>query len=980
MWVLESVPHRAHGATDYALDDGYYFKRWGGCRVPSGDMGLSASAANQQMKPKARTKLFSAIAACSVLFLAGQASAQNLYWDSNGTTAGFGNTTGNWGTDNFWNTDITGGAGTFSIATSDSTTANFGTASANYANSAVAIDAGGVTVNSIVYGSGQTSAITLGTAGNILTLAGATPTITVGNALASAAQTISSNLSGSAGLTKAGSGTLFLSGTNDYSGGTNVTTGILSFRNTGSKSSGSGTHAFSSGTALGLGVAASGSFFTATDVTNAFNGTMTGNLSNVSVATDTSIGIDTSSAAFTYSADIGAVTRGLVKLGSNNLTLSGNNAYTGRTILAGGSVVVTSFGNTGASSPLGSNSTIEFRSGGNLTFSGDTVQSSDKTFDIAQADATFRADGTGIGAITLTAAISPTSATNKTLNLFGGNANDNTISGSISNGAGGALSLAKNLAGTWVLSGNNTYTGTTSVSAGRLIVGHANALGSTAGATTVSNNATLGLRGGITTAAEPLTLTAGTAGTAMLRNFSGTNTWSGSITSNTATSSNVSRIGSDAGKLTLAGTVNITGVAHQLVLQGDGDIDITGQITGVGIVSSATSGTGVRKLANDASDYTGQTRVNGSTLAFTSIANVGSSSSLGKPANATDGTINLGFDTNDATLRYVGTAPGGHTSDRVVRLNYGNTTTTANYTIEANGTGPLVLSSGVTAAAGSKTLTLSGTSSAANSIGVIANGASGAISLNKSGAGTWVLTGANTYTGATNVSDGTLRVSGGGSINSTSSINVAAGARFANNSSVALALAPTLNGNGTGSRAVYGGTGTLNAALTLDNVGDVLSPGNSPGIMTFGVNQSWGSYSYDWELNDWNTKVAGTNIDQISITGSLTLSGATPGSYILNVLSLTGGDVTGNVPNFSDVNNSWTILTTTTGISGFSADYWTINAAGFTSSPTATGSWNVAQSGNDLVLNYVAVPEPGAIVLAGVGVVAVAWAARRRRL
>lgn len=897
------------------------------------------------MKSKRFRSLLLCASSASLLF-SHSAKAAEYWWDSNTTNAGFGNTTGTWGSSAFWNDNSSGGSGTFTTATTSSDTVNFGNASANYSNSAVGVALAGVTVNSIVYGAGQTTSINLGTAGNSITLAGTTPTITVNNT--TVAQTISSNLLGSGGLIKAGNGNLFLSGTNTYSGGTTVSAGILSFRNTGSKSSGSGTHAFSSGTTLGLGVATTGSFFTATDVTNAFNGSMTGNLSNVSVAADTNIGIDTSNGAFIYATDIGSVTRGLVKLGTNNLTLSGNNAYTGRTILTGGSVIVTSFGNTGdSSSPLGTNSTVEFRTGGNLTFQGATVQSSDKTFDIARADATFRADGTGVGAITLTANINPTSTVNKTLKLFGGNTNDNTVSGNILNGAGGVLALEKNNTGTWVLSGNNTFTGSTSVSAGVLIIGHANALGSTTGATTVSNGATLGFRGGISTAAEAITLTPGTSGTAMLRNFSGNNTWSGTITSNTATATNVSRIGSDAGKLTLGGTVSITGSAHQLVLQGDGNIEITGQITGVGIVSSATNGVGVRKLANDTSNYTGQTRVNGGTLEFTSIANVGATaSSLGAPLLA-DSVINLGFDTTDATMRYVGTATDGHTSDRVVRLNYTGTTT-SNYAIQANGTGPLVLTSGVTAANGSKTLTLSGTSTAANSIGVIANGGSGVISVTKSGAGTWVLTGTNTYTGATTVSEGKFLINGSTATGSTVGVSA---------------------------DATLGGTGTIGGAV---NVTGSLSPGASIETLATGTLSFANSSTLVHELN--SSVSANVGSDLLKVTGDLNLTGTVGINFSDIALTDVAFD-NGTVFSLINYTGAWNNGLFTLGGNEladeeqftFGLNTWRI------SYNDAIGGLNYTSEyagGTDSFVNITVVPEPRAALLGSLGLLAIL---RRRR-
>lgn len=75
-----------------------------------------------------------------------------------------------------------------------------------------------------------------------------------------------------------------------------------------------------------------------------------------------------------------------------------------------------------------------------------------------------------------------------------------------------------------------------------------------------------------------------------------------------------------------------------------------------------------------------------------------------------------------------------------------------------NATSALTVVNGVSfGVAGANTLTLAGTSTATNTIsGVVANG-SGTLALSKSGTGTWVLSGANTFTGGTTVSAGTLR-------------------------------------------------------------------------------------------------------------------------------------------------------------------------------------------------------------------------------
>ena len=62
---------------------------------------------------------------------------------------------------------------------------------------------------------------------NTLTLAGTTPTVTVSNLAAGKSVTISAEVDGTAGLAKAGAGTLVLSGTNNFTGTTTVSGGTL---------------------------------------------------------------------------------------------------------------------------------------------------------------------------------------------------------------------------------------------------------------------------------------------------------------------------------------------------------------------------------------------------------------------------------------------------------------------------------------------------------------------------------------------------------------------------------------------------------------------------------------------------------------------------------------------------------------------------------------------------------------------------------
>ncbi|NCW75122.1 MAG: hypothetical protein EBW06_11315, partial [Gammaproteobacteria bacterium] len=131
-----------------------------------------------------------------------------------------------------------------------------------------------------------------------------------------------------------------------------------------------------------------------------------------------------------------------------------------------------------------------------------------------------------------------------------------TVSGVIQDdGAGGSsFGITKNGIGKLILSGANTYDGTTAIAEGSLRASHNTALGNTTGNTTVASGAALELIGGITIASgEDLTLIGtGEDSTGALRNISGNNTYNGNITLSTS----AVRINSDSGTLNIGGTIS----------------------------------------------------------------------------------------------------------------------------------------------------------------------------------------------------------------------------------------------------------------------------------------------------------------------------------------------------------------------------------------------------------------------------------------
>jgi fibronectin-binding autotransporter adhesin len=152
-------------------------------------------------------------------------------------------------------------------------------------------------------------------------------------------------------LVKTGSGTQILSGQNTYSGNTGISGGVLEFAQT-SAMPGTGSVNVAAGATLAAGIGGSGGFTTASTATQGSIGGLLAGLGSqgtsvIAWSPSANLGIDTTNAAggATYGGtitNIGANMLGLDKLGGNMLTLNGANSYSGTTTVSGGTLLVLS--------------------------------------------------------------------------------------------------------------------------------------------------------------------------------------------------------------------------------------------------------------------------------------------------------------------------------------------------------------------------------------------------------------------------------------------------------------------------------------------------------------------------------------------------------------------------------------------------------------------------------------------------------------
>ena len=489
------------------------------------------------------------------------------------------------------------------------------------------------------------------------------------------------------------------------------------------------------------------------------------------------------------------------------------------------------------------------------------------------AGLTFNNGGSGValtelGTIQDTVSTPVTLADNLTVNVGG----QLSISGPISE-SGGSRSLTKSGLGYLTLGGNNTYTGDTTVT-GRLTVAANNALGTTDGATIVSTGGQVRINNLVTVSGERLTLsgTGESTSEGALRIASGTATWGGIVTlaanaTVLAGGGNVLKIGPGSGTaINLQGnTLDYTGAGGHEVLggvfgtggiakRGSGPLTLSGSGSYSGattialgkIVANATSALGTSPVttAGGSLELQGGFDVGGGLLTLNgeSLTNVSGNNTYSGPVTAvtssrifvTSGTMTLSntitassspitFSGNGVTLISGNLGAGLTSLDINAKASDVPTVIVAGSNPDFTGTvdvqvGSLQLGNGGTTGAlpTNKAITVGGANANARFIvkqsDTVTQGTdffsgplTGKGGFTQAGSGTTVLNAANVYLGTTNVNAGTLIINGN-QAGATGAVTVANG-------------------------ATLGGSGTIGGAVIVNGI---LSPGNSPGLLTVG--------------------------------------------------------------------------------------------------------------------------------------------------
>jgi len=654
-------------------------------------------------------------------------------------------------------------------------------------------------------------------------------------------------------LTKTGTGTLILSGSNLHTGATTISAGTLQIG----------------------------------------DGGTTGSISTSSTIANTAALIFNRSDNYgqTYSQIISGAA-GTLTVNGGTLTLSGTNTYTGATTINAGTLTLNAAAPSGSAGTLGNASSAVLL--GNTSGSSNASLLANGTFTVARP-ITIQAGNTGsitlggsntTGTSTFTGAI----AANKAVTLVTGSGGTTLFGTGIFSGAGAITVNATG--GTINLTGANTFTGGLNLSAGTLSLGNATALGGVASTFAIAGNTTLDASATTSiSAANPININGSFAftGTSTLNLGTGLTTLSTSptITCNSAT--NALTLG---GKIT--GAFGITKAGVGLLTLSGAASDYTGGVTLSNGTLNINSTTALGATAGTLS-IAAATTINNTSGGVITNANNNPISIAGNLTFTGTNDLNLG--TGAVTIAN-STSPTITTTTSAKTLTLGGVVSGTGLSITKSGAGNLTLSGNntftgsLTATQG--TLTLSGSNAYTGA--TLVNG--GSLNLSKSGGSTISSSSSVTITSGTltinsdqTISNLTLGTTGTGG---TGILSVPAGVTLTVNNFIYyggfidIAGTLVLSGN-------YNAAGIVGTNI-FTNRGTVKFTGSS--TITFpGGNVTNPLYLRDNAVTT-NGYFKNVEISKTSSTNVVNISTASTGLIISGTLTLTNGifNATGSNP------------------------------------------------------------------------------------
>ncbi|OYV04749.1 MAG: hypothetical protein CFE26_15225, partial [Verrucomicrobiales bacterium VVV1] len=574
--------------------------------------------------------------------------------------------------------------------------------------------------------------------------------------------------------------------------------------------------------------------------------------------------------------------------GTANVTMSGNNALIGQITISGnsGATLTLNGNNSGMSSPVLLNTSFPTSAGASPLLninSATALGTGTLSFGGGAASDTGRIDNTSAGAVNVSTANAITMNRNFTfvgtrdLNLGTGTttlggmtsgtnrsitvaANTLTLGGTIAEAVSN-LGITKAGLGTLVLSGSNSYTGPTTVSAGTLQIDTAAALPSGSQISLPKSGTNTGTLRLNTSGTNVYTNTfanfsssngLANGGTPNIQNVQGNNTLSGNMTL-AAGGGNGVNIQSDAGLLTISGNLTTTSGAtgnRPFSFGGAGNGVISGvmsQAGGADIASIVKSGAGTWSVTGTTSSFTGGVTVLDGVLNVASVAVTGTNSSIGA-----GGPINLTGQGTNGTLQYTGST--------AVTTNRALTVAATGGTLDASGTG-------------SGTLKFTGSFTASSPSGTNLN----------------YTNGSNVATNLSSVTPGTV----GGGVMTVAATGLAPGTTITSISGNSY----TLSNPFTGATAAVASTFTDNVARTLTLTGSNAGAneissnmGNSAGGGVLSISKTGAG---SWVLSGTNTYTGSTTVS----AGTLALGA---NDVLPNASAVSIGTATLNAATFTD--------------------------------------------------------------------------------